>query len=103
MAITPTAIYRNQLDATANPGATLITLSGNFIITNVIFCNRNTTDLTVSLTLGDDRYIAYDLVIGAKQTISLDINQYVASGKLIKGRASTTSLVDCHISGVQVT
>lgn len=103
MAVTSAVIYRGTLDATANPGASLVTLSNNTIITSVVFCNRNTTDLTISLTLGDDKYICYDLAIGAKQTISMDISQYVASGKVIKGRASTTSLVDIHISGVTVT
>ena len=102
MAITQASIYRGTLSNTANPGGTLATLGSNTVITNIILCNKTTSDTTVSLTLGDDIYMCYDMAIGAKVTITFDIAQYVASGKLIKGRAGATSTVDCSISGVTV-
>lgn len=110
MAVTPTLFSRAQLSATAAPGDTIYTSgSGTTVVTNIILANRHTSDLTVCISFTDtgttDRYIMYNVAVGAQSTISLDLSQVLstASGKYIKARASTANLVDIHVSGVVIT
>jgi hypothetical protein len=110
MAVTPTLLSRAQLTTTAIPGDTIVTSgSGTTIVTNILLCNKHTTDVQVTMSFTDtgtiDRYILYNTVIAAGTTMSIDMSQVLSttSSKYIKARASVTAVVDVHISGVVIT
>lgn len=109
MAVTPTLLYRGTLTTTAAPGDSIYTSgSGTTIVTNIIICNRHTSDVTVTVSFTDtgttDRYVMKDTTVAANSTIALDMSQVLstAASKYIKARASNASLVDIHISGVVI-
>jgi hypothetical protein len=88
--------------AAAVTSTTLYTVpaSTTTVVTNILVANTSASSATYDLLL-DDVSIANDVVIGANDTVSIDLKQTLATTKTIKGLASATT-VNFHISGVEI-
>lgn len=100
MATTAKVLARGTL---TDSNATLYTVPAatKAVITNIVFCNTDTSSRTVTLEL-DGVELAKDLAIAAKTTVTIDLRQVIDAADLIEGLASTTSVVTYHISGVEI-
>lgn len=98
MATTPTAFFRGA--ATTSTGTTLATVpaSTTWIVTNIAIVNTASSSGTFTMAL-DGVAIATTSTVPANSTIYIDLKQVLATGKLITGGASATS-VNFHISGI---
>jgi len=99
MATVSKALFRG---AASTSSTTLYTVpaSTTTVVTNILVANTSASSATYDLLL-DDVSIANDVVIGANDTVSIDLKQTLATTKTIKGLASVTT-VNFHISGVEV-
>jgi len=99
MATTSKALFRG---AASTSSTTLYTTPSatTAVVTNILVANTDNASATYDLLL-DDVSIANDVVIGANDTVAIDLKQVLATTKTIKGLASTTT-VNFHISGVEI-
>ena len=99
MATVSKALFRG---AASTSSTTLYTVpaSTTTVVTNILVANTAATTATYELLL-DDVSIANDVVIGANDTVSIDLKQTLATTKTIKGLASAVT-VNFHISGVEI-
>jgi hypothetical protein len=96
MATTPTALYRG---AAATSSTTLYTTSTTTtIVTNMVVANTASSAATFTITL-DGTAIISGASVAANSTAFFDLKQVLATGKVIAGYASATT-VNFHISGV---
>ena len=99
MATESKALFRG---AAATSSTTLYTVpaSTTAVVTNILVANTASSSATFDLLL-DDVSIANDVVVGANDSIIIDLKQVLATTKTIKGLASATT-VNFHISGVEI-
>jgi hypothetical protein len=99
MATVSKALFRG---AASTSSTTLYTVpaSTTTVVTNILVVNTAASAATYDLLL-DDVSIANDVVIGANDTVSIDLKQTLAQNKTIKGLASAIT-VNFHISGVEI-
>lgn len=99
MATTSKALFRG---AASTSSTTLYTTPSatTAVVTNILVANTASSGATYDLLL-DDVSIANDVVIGANDTVAIDLKQVLATTKTIKGLASATT-VNFHISGVEI-
>ena len=99
MATESKALFRG---AAATSSATLYTVpaSTTAVVTNILVANTASSSATFDLLL-DDVSIANDVVVGANDSIVIDLKQVLATTKTIKGLASAIT-VNFHISGVEI-
>jgi len=99
MATTSKALFRG---AAATSSTTLYTVPSltTSVITNIAIANSTTNQITFTILL-DDIELQKDSTVNANTTAYIDLKQVLATGKTIKGLASSTS-VDFHISGVEI-
>ena len=99
MATVSKALFRG---AASTSSTTLYTVpaSTTTVVTNILVANTSASSATYDLLL-DDVSIANDVVIGANDTVSIDLKQTLATTKTIKGLATVTT-VNFHISGVEI-
>jgi len=96
MATTPAVLYRG---AAATSSTTLYTTSTTTtIVTNIAVTNTAASSATFTITL-DGTVLIPAASIAANSTAFFDVKQVLASGKIIAGFASATT-VNFHISGV---
>ena len=96
MATTPAVLYRG---AAATSSTTLYTTSTTTtIVTNIAVTNTAASPATFTITL-DSTVLIPAASIAANSTAFFDVKQVLASGKIIAGFASATT-VNFHISGV---
>jgi len=96
MATTPAVLYRG---AAATSSTTLYTTSTTTtIVTNIAVTNTAASSATFTITL-DGTVLIPAASIVANSTAFFDVKQVLASGKIIAGFASATT-VNFHISGV---
>jgi hypothetical protein len=100
MAITTKTLYRGA--ATTSTSTTLYTVPGltTTVISNIVVTNTSGSPATFTLTLANIN-IATTVVVGANDSILIDLKQVLETTETIKGGASTTS-VNFHISGVEI-
>jgi hypothetical protein len=100
MAITAKVLARGTLTDT---NATLYTTPAatKAIVTNIVFCNIDSSLQTVTLEL-DGVELCKDLAMNSKSTLTFDLRQIVDAADLIEGLASANSAITYHISGVEV-
>ena len=88
--------------AAATTSTTLYTVPAGTttVVTNIVICNPTTSAVTASMTIN-----AIDLLgsvsIAANSTAFFDLKQVIPATQVIAGSASTTA-VDFHISGVEI-
>ena len=70
------------------------------VVTNIVICNPSTASVTASILLNDIDLLG-SVPITANTTFSFDLKQVLPATQTIKGLASST-LVDFHISGVEI-
>ena len=99
MATTSKALVR-QAAATSSTTLYTVPASTTTVVTNILVVNTAASAATYDLLL-DDVSIANDVVIGANDTVSIDLKQTLAQNKTIKGLASAIT-VNFHISGVEI-
>ena len=99
MATESKALFRG---AAATSSTTLYTVpaSTTAVVTNILVANTASSSATFDLLL-DDVSIANDVVVGANDSIVIDLKQVLATTKTIKGLASAIT-VNFHISGVEI-
>ena len=99
MATVSKALFRG---AASTSSTTLYTVPSatTTVVTNILVANTSAFSATYDLLL-DDVSIANDVVIGANDTVSIDLKQTLAATKTIKGLATVTT-VNFHISGVEI-
>jgi hypothetical protein len=99
MATESKALFRG---AAATSSTTLYTVpaSTTAVVTNILVANTASSPATFDLLL-DDVSIANDVVVGANDSIIIDLKQVLATTKTIKGLASAIT-VNFHISGVEI-
>jgi len=99
MATESKALFRG---AAATSSTTLYTVpaSTTAVVTNILVANTASSSATFDLLL-DDVSIANDVVVGANDSIIIDLKQVLATTKTIKGLASAIT-VNFHISGVEI-
>jgi hypothetical protein len=99
MATESKALFRG---AAATSSTTLYTVpaSTTTVVTNILVANTASSSATFDLLL-DDVSIANDVVVGANDSIIIDLKQVLATTKTIKGLASAIT-VNFHISGVEI-
>jgi len=96
MATTPAVLYRG---AAATSSTTLYTTSTTTtIVTNIAVTNTAASPATFTITL-DGTVLIPAASIAANSTAFFDVKQVLATGKIIAGFASATT-VNFHISGV---
>jgi hypothetical protein len=99
MATTTKALART---AAATTSTTLYTVPSatTTVVSNIVICNPTTAAVTASMTIN-----AIDLLgsvsIAANSTAFFDLKQVIPATQVIAGSASTTA-VDFHISGVEI-
>lgn len=100
MATTAKVLARGTL---TDANATLYTVPSatKAVITNIVFCNTDSTSKTIDLEL-DGVYLAKGLTIAGATTVTIDLKQVIDAADLIEGLASVTSVVTYHISGVEI-
>ena len=100
MTVTSTALFRGS--ATTDTNTTLYTVESGkkAVITNVAVTNTTATAGTFTIKL-DGVAIASQAVVGANDTIVIDLKQVLDSAKTITGGASATTIT-LHISGVVI-
>ena len=88
--------------AASTSSTTLYTTPGGStaVVTNIVICNPTTASVTASLLLNDIDLLG-SVAVNANSTISFDLKQVLPAAQTIKGLASST-LVDFHISGVEI-
>lgn len=101
MPVTARALFRGA--ATTTTSTTLYTVPSNAsaVVTNIVVTNTAGTAGTFTLSLADVPFSAATLV-GANDSLVLDIKQALSAGQTIKGGASATT-ISLHISGVEIT
>jgi hypothetical protein len=99
MATTSKALFRG---AASTSSTTLYTVpaSTTTVVTNILVVNTAAALATYDLLL-DDVSIANDVIIGANDTVSIDLKQVLATTKIIAGLASAVT-VKFQISGVEI-
>jgi hypothetical protein len=99
MATVSKALFRG---AASTSSTTLYTVPSatTTVVTNILVANTTEIAGTYDLLL-DDVSIANDIVIGANDTVVIDLKQVLATTKTIKGLASATT-INFHISGVEI-
>jgi hypothetical protein len=100
MATTTKALSRAA--ATTNTGTTLYTVPSatTTVVTNILVANTAGSTSTVTLSLGG--VVAIPTVSIAANTVALfDMKQVLTATQTITGGASTTA-VNIHISGIEV-
>lgn len=109
MAGTFTAKPLGQVSLTASE-ADVYTVPASTVarVTQIIFCNTDTSDRTVRLwaipsggASGVANALFYDFVIPAKRTIAFDCNFYLSAAAKLRGLASVTSVVSCQAFGIE--
>ncbi len=101
MTATPKSLSRALL---TNSSATLYTVpsSTTTIITNIVLANTSAVAVPVTVAL-DGVVLVPAMSLAANQILALDVRQPLATTKLITGFAGTTSVVTCHIGGLEIT
>jgi hypothetical protein len=98
----PTLTRALARTAAATTSTTLYTVPSatTTVVTNIVICNPTGSAVTASMTIN-----AIDLLgsvsIAANSTAFFDLKQVIPATLVIAGSASTTS-VDFHISGVEI-
>jgi hypothetical protein len=88
--------------AAATTSTTLYTVPSatTTVVSNIVICNPTASAVTASMTIN-----AIDLLgsvsIAANSTAFFDLKQVIPASQVIAGSASTTA-VDFHISGVEI-
>ena len=95
--VTSVALART---AAATSSTTLFTAAANTVITNIAVTNTSGSAQTFSITI-DSVALHTTSAVAANSTVYIDLKQYVASGKVVAGLASATT-VNFHISGVTI-
>jgi hypothetical protein len=100
MATTSKVLFRGA--ATTSTGTTLYTVPSatTTIISNIVIENSAGTTSTVTLALNSVP-IATAVPLGANSITVIDLKQVLPATQTITGGASTTA-VDIHISGVEI-
>lgn len=77
-------------------------------VTQIVFCNTDTSDRTVRLwaipsagASGVANALFYDYLIPAKRSLVVDTNLYLSAAAKIRGLASVTSVVSCQVFGIE--
>ena len=99
MAITSQLFYRGPAAVT---NATLYTATSNAVVTNIVATNPTSSSqyFTVNMAVSGNNYaIVSSGLLLANNTTFIDFKQYLQSGQLVTGNASSTS-INFHISGV---
>ena len=100
MTVTSTALFRGS--ATTDTNTTLYTVESGkkAVVTNIAVTNTTGTAGTFSIKL-DGTPIASSAVIGANDTVVIDLKQVLDASKVIAGGASANTIT-IHISGVVI-
>ena len=99
MPTTSKALFRG---AAATSSTTLYTVPSatTTVVSNIAIVNTSSGTLTYNLLLNDVS-LASGTIIGANDTVVLDLKQVLSATQTIKGSASATT-VNFHISGVEI-
>ena len=103
MATATKALFRGAASTSSTTLYTVPTTSTTTVVTNILVANTAATSATFDMSI-DGIQIANDVVVAAKDTLSLDMKQVIpanATPKTITGLASATT-VNFHISGVEI-
>ena len=103
MATATKALFRGAASTSSTTLYTVPNTSTTTVVTNILVANTAATSATFDMSI-DGIQIANDVVIAAKDTLSLDMKQVIpanATPKTITGLASATT-VNFHISGVEI-
>jgi hypothetical protein len=98
----PTVTKALARTAAATTSTTLYTVPSatTTVVSNIVICNPTTSAVTASMTIN-----AIDLLgsvsIAANSSAFFDLKQVIPATQVIAGSASTTA-VDFHISGVEI-
>ena len=103
MATATKALFRGAASTSSTTLYTVPNTSTTTVVTNILVANTAATSATFDMSI-DGIQIANDVVVAAKDTLSLDMKQVIpanATPKTITGLASATT-VNFHISGVEI-
>ena len=103
MATVSKVLARTAASTSSTTLYTVPTTSTTTVVTNILVANTAATSATFDMSI-DGIQIANDVVVAAKDTLSLDMKQVIpanATPKTITGLASATT-VNFHISGVEI-
>lgn len=96
--------YKNLYKGTlANTSGTLYTVpvSTQTLITEIVLCNKTTTDATATITI-DGTNIICGKTIPKNETYVVELHSIIEASKIIAGLSGTASAIDIYISGIEV-
>lgn len=112
MADTLKVLGQAQFTGTPGTPAALYTVPAltSAIVSSVVVCNTDTSPRTFRVSVAvagaanaTSQYIAYDVPIRAKETITLTLGISLATTDVVRYDADVASKVNFHLFGVEVT
>jgi hypothetical protein len=100
MANTAKALFRGAATTTLTTTLYTVPSSTSTVVTNIVVTNTAGTSATFDLAL-DGVKLHSGTTLAANSSAYLDIKQVLATGKIIAGGASATT-VNFHISGMEI-
>ena len=100
MTVTSTALFRGSVTTDTNTVLYTVESGKKAVITNIAVTNTTATAGTFTIKL-DGTAIASQAVIGANDTVVIDLKQVLDSTKTVTGGASANTIT-VHISGVVI-
>ena len=100
MPVISKALFRGAATTTTSTTLYTVPASTTAVSTNIVITNTSASSRTFTMSLADVPFATTTLV-GANDSLVLDIKQTLSAGQTIKGGASATD-VHFHISGVEI-
>lgn len=105
--MTTTAKQLGQVALGSSTGTIYGPVTAKAIVAEILVCNTDTTDRTVTIYAGSGTAVANTIVCGASvaagETKVLSLSTVLDAGHYLKGLASAAAVVSVTASGVEVT